>query len=209
MTIRLRIRTGSTVVCAELFVLRGLREVINGVARIPDLVDTIIAVPNLSLNKSMVNTLGKTTGTYGSAILLITISKIKAFVIPPMHTVIALRLFRNRILCIKASTYRVRKLLVGIVGTTSPYLKFCAVCAVAACYVQAFVSKGLNGPSYEDPILSSRSTAGLYSDSRSIGVRRSCQAFGCIHLSSLKSHDGFLMKNTCHCSNLAPGEVDL
>jgi hypothetical protein len=86
---------------------------------------------------------------------------------------------------LQAVTYVIRKLLVGIVGSTCPYLKFCAVCVVAVCYVQAFASKGLNSPPYEDPFLSGGFTAGLYSDSRSIGVRRSCQAFGCIHLSSL------------------------
>jgi len=148
LTIRPRIRTGSTVVCTVLIALRGLREVINGVACIPDLVDTAIAVPNLG----------------GSAICLVSTSKINALVIRPNHTVIA---------CI-------RKLLARIVRITCPYLKFIAVYVAATCYVQAFVSKGLYSPSCEDPILSGGFAAGLYSDSRSIGVRRGCQAFGTV-----------------------------
>ena len=55
---------------------------------------------------------------------------------------------------LKAVTYRIPKLLVGIVGKTCPYLKLCAVCCVAACYVQAFVSRGLNRPPCEGPLLS-------------------------------------------------------
>ena len=98
-------RTGSTIICTVLTVLRGLREVINGVARIPDLVDTTIAPPNLNLNKvscfKRINTRGKTS-TYGIAIFLISTRKINAFAISPFQTVIALRLFRNRMSCIKS-----------------------------------------------------------------------------------------------------------
>ena len=105
MTTRLRIRTGSTVVYTVLTVLRGLREVIRGVARIPNLVDEAIAVPKLGLNKVDVfrgSIPWGNIGTYGSAILLFSISKINALVaLHPNQTVIALRLFRNGILCIK------------------------------------------------------------------------------------------------------------
>ena len=106
---------------------------------------------------------------------------------------------------LKAVTYCIRKLLVGIVGSTCPDLNFCAVCFVSACYIQAFVSKNLNRPPFEGPFLSvsPEISAGLYSDRRSIGVRRSCQAFGCIHLSSLESH-GWLL-NEEYVPLLRPG----
>ena len=84
MTLGIRIRTASTIVYTVLIVLGGLREVINGVARIPDLIDTAIAVPNLSLNKinglKRINIRGRTTGAYRSAISLVSISKINALV---------------------------------------------------------------------------------------------------------------------------------
>ena len=183
LTVRTGIRTASTVVCTVLLVLRGLREATNGVTCIPDLVDTAIAVPNLSLNR--INVLGglipgrKTTGAYGSAIYFISTSKINTLVaIDPNHTVIALRLFEMVYCALKVETYCIIKLLVGIFRSTRPYLKFCAVCVVATCYVQAFASKCLNSSPCEEPLLSGGIYAGLYSDRGSIGVRRSCQAFG-------------------------------
>lgn len=76
-------------------------------------------------------------------------------------------------------THCVWEFLVRIIGSTRPYLKFCAVCIAAACYIQAFASKGLDSSPCEGPFLSSRFTAGLDSNSRSVGVRGGCQAFGC------------------------------
>lgn len=110
---------------------------------------------------------------------------------------------------LKAVTYIIWKLLVVTVESTCPYLKSCAIYIATAFYVQAFVSKCLNSPFCEDPFLSCGTTASLYSDSRSIVVWHSCQAFGCIQLPSLNSRGWLLMKNMCLRSNLAAGEVHL
>lgn len=128
---------------------------------------------------------------------MISTSKINALVgTDPNDTVIALRLFEMVYCALNAVTYCIIKLLVGIFRSARPYLKFRAVYVVSACYVQAFASKCLYSapciPACEEPLLSGGINAGLYSNRRSVGVGRSCQAFGCIHLSSLESH-GWLL----------------
>ena len=95
LTVWWRIRAGSTVVCAVLFGLWDLREVVDGVAGIPDLVDAAITVPNLSLNtpksrKLVWDTqyLGEWKATYGGTVCCVSAREIKALVVVwPSHIV--------------------------------------------------------------------------------------------------------------------------